>query len=158
MKAESLAFESKRRTTIAARITGATDADEYRVGLMLYYAKGSLADAFDAIGNKDRDIGPPFPFEEAQLWLEEKGFLRHTELDRREDVSASATASAGENLENLEGNEAPEDVPNNIGGASEIARRPIGTKQAKRRKLEIGHDSKLAGAVVSIAESQRKRL
>jgi hypothetical protein len=27
----------------------------------------------------------------------------------------------------------------------------------KRRKLDIAHDSKLAGAVASIAESQRKR-
>jgi hypothetical protein len=45
IKAASLAFESKRRTTIAARITGVTDADEYRVALMLYNAKGSVVDA-----------------------------------------------------------------------------------------------------------------
>jgi hypothetical protein len=125
IKAASRAFKSKRRTNIAARITGATEADEYRVGLMLYNGKGSLEDAYDAIGNKDRDNGPPFPFEEARLWLEEKGFFQHTKLDRRVDVIASATASASENLENLEGNEAPEDVPNEIGGASEMRVAPL---------------------------------
>jgi hypothetical protein len=41
-----------------------------------------------------------------------------SELDRRVDVNASATASASEILVNLEGNEAPEDVPKEMGGAS----------------------------------------
>jgi hypothetical protein len=57
----------------AAHVTGATDVD--RVALMLYSAKCSLADAYDAIGNKKRDVGPHFPFEEPRLRMEEKGFL-----------------------------------------------------------------------------------
>jgi hypothetical protein len=43
-------------------------------------------------------------------------------------------------------------------GAGETASRPIGAKQAKRRKLDHARDSRLAEAVSSIAESQRKRL
>jgi hypothetical protein len=74
IKAASLAFESKRRTTIAARITGATDADKYRVGLMLYNAKGSLADANDAIGNKDRDIGHLSRLKKRACGWRKKGF------------------------------------------------------------------------------------
>jgi hypothetical protein len=42
---------------------------------MLYNAKGYLADTYDAIGNEDRDIDPPFPFEEARLWMEENDFV-----------------------------------------------------------------------------------
>jgi hypothetical protein len=72
IKAACLALESKRNIVVAARITGATDVDVNRVALMLYNAKGSLADAYDAIGNKEHDIGPNFPFEEARVWMEEK--------------------------------------------------------------------------------------
>jgi hypothetical protein len=81
-------------------------------------------------------------------------FLHDIELYRSVEVSASAI----EILEDVEGSEAPEDLPDESGGASEIACRPIGTKQAKRRKLYIANDSKLARDVASIAESQRKRL
>jgi hypothetical protein len=75
VKAACLLFETKRNTVVAAHITGATDVDADRVALMLYNAKGSLADAYDAIGNKQRDIGPHFPFEDAHVWMEKKGFL-----------------------------------------------------------------------------------
>jgi hypothetical protein len=43
-------------------------------------------------------------------------------------------------------------------GMGETASRPIVTKQAKRRKLDHARDSRLAEAVSSIAESQRKLL
>jgi hypothetical protein len=59
-------------------ITGATDVDVDRVAMMPYNATGSLADAYDAIGNKERDIGPHFPFEEAAL------------VDVREGISSAA--------------------------------------------------------------------
>jgi hypothetical protein len=42
--------------------------------------------------------------------------------------------------------------------ARAITRRPIGTKQAKRRKFYIAQDSKHVGSVASIAKSQRKML
>jgi hypothetical protein len=75
MKAACLAFESKRNTPVAAHIKGATDMDVDRVELMLYNAKGSLADAYDAIRNKDRGVGLHFPFKEACLWMEEQGVV-----------------------------------------------------------------------------------
>jgi hypothetical protein len=81
-------------------------------------------------------------------------FLHHIELYRSVEVSASAS----EILEDVEGSEAPEDAPDDSGSASEIACRPIGTKQVKRRKLDIANDSKLAGDVALIAESQRNRM
>jgi hypothetical protein len=40
-------------------------------------------------------------------------------------------------------------------GSGETASRPIGTKQAKRRKLDHARDSRIVEAVSSIAESQR---
>jgi hypothetical protein len=61
-------------------------------------------------------------------------------------------------LEGVEGSEAPENESGELRGTGEIASRPIGTKQAKRCKLDHARDSRLAEAVSSIAESQRKRL
>jgi ABC-type phosphate/phosphonate transport system substrate-binding protein len=75
-------------------------------------------------------------------------------LVQRVDVSATASAS----LEDVEGSEAGENESEELRGASETAPRPIGTKQAKRRKLDVSRDSKLAEAVSSIAKSQLKRL
>jgi hypothetical protein len=76
--------------------------DVDRVALRLYNAKGSLADAYDAIGNKELDIAPHFPFEEARVRMEEKGFLQQLESDRvwRVNVEVSAT------LEDVVGSEA----------------------------------------------------
>jgi hypothetical protein len=154
IKAACLAFESKRNTAIAAHITGSTDADVDRVALMLYNAKGTIADAYDAIGNKDRDVGPHFPFKEARLWMEEKGYLPQLGSVQQVDVNVSASAS----LEDLEGTKAADDEAEEVRGAIDTLSRPIGTKQAKRRKLDAVRDSKLAEAVSSIAESQHKRL
>jgi hypothetical protein len=42
------------------------------VALMLYNAKGSLADVYDAVGNKDRDVGP----HRSAPWMEEKSFVQ----------------------------------------------------------------------------------
>jgi hypothetical protein len=152
IKAACLALESKRNIVVAARITGATDVDVERVALMLYNAKGFLADAYDAIGSKEHDIGPNFPFEESRVWMEEKGFLQQLDSDRRVDVEASAI------LQDVEGSEAPENESGELRGTGETVSRPVGTKQAKRRQLDHARDSKLADAVSSIAESQRKRL
>ena len=52
-------------------------------------------------------------------------FLQHTELNRCVDVGASASvgvsASGNMNMKILEGNDATEDVPDEICGASKIA-------------------------------------
>jgi hypothetical protein len=93
-----LAIESKRNTVVAAHITGGTDVDVDRVAQMLYDAKGSLADAYDAIGNKERDIGPHFSFEETRVWMEEKGFLQQLESDQRVDVCCVKHAHVSQTL------------------------------------------------------------
>jgi hypothetical protein len=67
----SMPFVREQEEHRGTRPQGATDVDVERVALMLYNAKGSLVDAYDAIGNKERDIGPHFPFEEARIGREE---------------------------------------------------------------------------------------
>jgi hypothetical protein len=154
IKAACLSLESKRNIVVTAHITGATDVNVDRVALMLYNATGSLADAYDAIGNKERDIGLHFPFEEARVWMEEKGFLQQVKSDPVRRVAIEANAS----LEDVEGSEAPKNESGELRGMEETASRPIDTKQAKRRKLDHARDSRLAETVSSIAESQRKQL
>jgi hypothetical protein len=75
-------------------------------------------------------------------------------LVQRVDVSSTASAS----LEDFGSSEAGENESEHRRGASEIALRPIGTKQAKRRKLDVLRDSTIAKAFSSIAEYQLKRL
>jgi hypothetical protein len=65
---------------------------------------------------------------------------------------------ANARLEDIEGSEALENESGELRGTGETTSRPIGTKQAKRRKLDHARDSTLAEAVSSLAESQRKRL
>jgi hypothetical protein len=86
--------------------------------------------------------------------MEENGFLQHPELNpvRRVDMEASAS------LEDVEGSEALDNERGELRGTGEITSRPIGTKQAKRRKPDHTRDARLAEAVSSIAESQRKQL
>jgi hypothetical protein len=81
------------------------------VALMLYNAKGSLADVYDAVGNKDRDVGP----HRSAPWMEEKSFVQQLGLVPRFDVSASAS------LENFEGSEAGENESEELRGVSETA-------------------------------------
>jgi hypothetical protein len=50
---------------------------------------------------------------------------------------------ASASLEDVEGSEAPENESGELRGTGETASRHVGTKQAKRRKLDHARDSKL---------------
>jgi hypothetical protein len=116
-----------------------------RVALLLYNSKCSIADAYDAIGNKNLDIGPYFPFNEARLWMEEKGY--HSQLGSVQRVDASTSTSVS--LENLEGIDAAEDEAEEQRSAIDTLPRPIGTKQAKRRKLDAARFKTCRGSLVN---------
>jgi hypothetical protein len=119
IKAAYLSLESTRNAMVAAHITGATDVDVDRVAMMLYNAKGSLVDAYDAIGNKERVIGPHFSFEEARMRMEEKGFLQQLESDRRVVMEANAS------LADLESSEVPKNESRKLRSTGETALQSI---------------------------------
>jgi hypothetical protein len=78
--------------------------------------------------------------------------------DRVTKATSTGRSSSECPIEDVEGSKAPENEFGELRGTGETASRPVGTKQAKRRKLDHARDSKLAEAVSYFVESQRKRL
>jgi hypothetical protein len=75
VKAACLKYRSKRRTVVAARLSGSSVDDVERVSLMLYNDKGTMANAYDVAKNSEHEVGLPFAFSDAMSWLESNGCL-----------------------------------------------------------------------------------
>jgi hypothetical protein len=104
VKAACLKYRSKRRTVVAARLSGYSVDDVERVSLMLYNDKGTMANAYDVAKNSEHEVGPQFAFSDAMLWLESNGCLL-----------AEASGSGG--VEELEAMERSEEERAEMGGA-----------------------------------------
>jgi hypothetical protein len=121
--------------------------------LMLYNEKGTMANAYDVAKNSEHEVGLPSSFSDAMSWLERNGCL----LDE---------ASGGGGVEEVQATEGSEEERAEMGDAmppasrssGEKLSRPMGSKQAKRRKINDVNSFEMAAAVASIAESQKKRL
>jgi hypothetical protein len=150
MKAACLKYRSKRRTVVAARLSRCSVDDVERVSLMLYNDKGTMAIACDVAKNSEHEVGLPFEFSDAMSWLESNGCL----LDEASGggVVEEVQATEGSEEERAEMGDA---IPPASRSSGEKLSRPMGSKQAKRRKINDVNSFEMAAAVASIAESQR---
>jgi hypothetical protein len=104
VKAACLKYRSKRRTVVAARLSGCSVDDFERVSLVLYNNKGTMANAYDVAKNSEHEVGPPFAFSDAMSWLESNGCLL-------------GEASGGGGVEEVEATEGSEEERAEMGDA-----------------------------------------
>jgi hypothetical protein len=148
VNAAFLKYRIKWRTVVAARLSGCSVDDVERVSLVLYNGKGTMANAYDVANNWKHEVGPPFAFSDAMSRLESNGCL----LDE---------ASGGGGVEEVQATEGSEEERAETGDAmppasrssGEKLSRPMGPKQAKRRKINDVNSFEMAAAVASISES-----
>ena len=94
IKASCMKFYSAFSLVERAGLSGDPSEEELRrVALMFYNKKGTLADAYEAIRDASKDIGPKFPHESSYAFLSSRGVLEARVMSKANSQESSEDVS-----------------------------------------------------------------